>query len=357
MASELAGSGLPVRGPGPGSALARQTAGPGAGVEAFLAGQLSPATRRAYRGDFAAFIRFLGLRAGEDAAARLCAVDRETATAFRDKLMAEGYSPPSVARRLSVLSSVFEVLKEEGHVERNPFNRVKRPKVSNEGRTAALTKHQAEKLIHTPDKATRLGHRDFVLLALLFSCGLRRDEAVRVRVEHFKEVSGHMTLLVHGKGGTDMAVKVCPALWREIMAYVAKWQVTGYLFPAMSRNPKLNVPGKRLSTTGVWQVFKKHCRRAGLKADQLSPHSARATAITLALDGGASVRQVQAFARHADANTTLRYDRHRQNLDDNAADYVRLRLADGEGIPPDVAVTPKPEAVRKADSTDERRTP
>jgi integrase len=136
-----------------------------------------------------------------------------------------------------------------------------------------------------------------------------------------------MTLLAHGKGGKEMAVKVTPALWREVQAYVAKWRITGFLFTALSRNPSLNSPARHMSTSAVWQLFKKYCRRAGLNAEQLSPHSARATAITLALDGGASVRQVQSFARHADANTTLRYDRHRQNLDDNAADYIRLKLA------------------------------
>jgi len=65
-----------------------------------------------------------------------------------------------------------------------------------------------------------------------------------------------------------------------------------------------------------------HARAAGL--EDVTPHSLRHTFVTLALDGGATLRQVQAAARHADPKTTVRYDRHRQNLDDSAADYVRF---------------------------------
>ena len=46
--------------------------------------------------------------------------------------------------------------------------------------------------------------------------------------------------------------------------------------------------------------------------------------ITLALDGGAPLHKVQAAAGHADPRTTERYWRTRQNIDDNAVDYVRL---------------------------------
>lgn len=50
-------------------------------------------------------------------------------------------------------------------------------------------------------------------------------------------------------------------------------------------------------------------RTAGLaKADRLSPHSLRHSAIT-ALDAGVSLRDVQDFAEHADPRTT-RQARH-----------------------------------------------
>ena len=46
--------------------------------------------------------------------------------------------------------------------------------------------------------------------------------------------------------------------------------------------------------------------------------------ITLALDAGAPLRKVQYAAGHADPRTTERYHRSKQNLDDNAVDYLKL---------------------------------
>ncbi len=58
--------------------------------------------------------------------------------------------------------------------------------------------------------------------------------------------------------------------------------------------------------------------------DDLTPHGLRATFITLALEGGARLEQVQYAARHRNPMTTERYQRRKVNLDDNAVDYIRL---------------------------------
>jgi integrase/recombinase XerD len=57
------------------------------------------------------------------------------------------------------------------------------------------------------------------------------------------------------------------------------------------------------------------------------PHSLRHTAITLALDAGASLRDVQNFARHRDSRTARRYDRSRHSLDRNVAYTLAAYLA------------------------------
>ena len=69
-------------------------------------------------------------------------------------------------------------------------------------------------------------------------------------------------------------------------------------------------------------------RRAGVGAwEQLSPHSLRHSAITFALDAGASLRDVQDYAGHKDPRTTRRYDHSRDSLDRNAAYTVAVYLA------------------------------
>jgi integrase/recombinase XerD len=56
---------------------------------------------------------------------------------------------------------------------------------------------------------------------------------------------------------------------------------------------------------------------------KLSPHDLRRTAITRALDRGLSYRQVQMMSGHKDPKTVMRYDHGRENLELNAANFLR----------------------------------
>ena len=54
----------------------------------------------------------------------------------------------------------------------------------------------------------------------------------------------------------------------------------------------------------------------------LSPHDLRRTAITRALNSGLTYRQVQMMSKHRDPKTVMRYDHGRENLDQNAVNYL-----------------------------------
>lgn len=80
---------------------------------------------------------------------------------------------------------------------------------------------------------------------------------------------------------------------------------------------------KPLSEKAVWKIVEARVKAAGITAN-ITPHSTRHTFITLALDGGAPLHKVQVAAGHADPRTTERYWRTRENLDDNAVDYIKI---------------------------------
>jgi integrase len=86
--------------------------------------------------------------------------------------------------------------------------------------------------------------------------------------------------------------------------------------------------GGRLDQAAFWHLVRRLARAAGIEHwAALSPHSLRHTAITLALDAGASLRDVQDFAGHRDPRATRRYDRSRHSLDRNAAYTLAAYLA------------------------------
>ncbi len=57
-------------------------------------------------------------------------------------------------------------------------------------------------------------------------------------------------------------------------------------------------------------------------AADMHPHALRHAFATLAPEAEASLRRTQYAMGHSDPRTTERYDRARDNLTDNAADYV-----------------------------------
>jgi integrase len=81
-------------------------------------------------------------------------------------------------------------------------------------------------------------------------------------------------------------------------------RLTGALFVTRS--------GTRLRQSQVFAMLRSYAGRTGLPAAKtVSPHSLRHTAATVALDAGATLRDLQDFLGHADPRTARRYDRSR----------------------------------------------
>ncbi len=55
----------------------------------------------------------------------------------------------------------------------------------------------------------------------------------------------------------------------------------------------------------------------------VSPHDLRRTAITRALESGLTYRQVQMMSKHKDPKTVMRYDHGRENLEQNAVNFLK----------------------------------
>jgi integrase len=77
---------------------------------------------------------------------------------------------------------------------------------------------------------------------------------------------------------------------------------------------------KPLSATMVWHIVKRWGEFTYV--GKLSPHDLRRTAITQALNQGMSYRKVQMMTGHKDPKTVMRYDKDRENLEQNAVNFL-----------------------------------
>src|SRR5262249_49195161 len=92
----------------------------------WLAGQLSPHTRRAYKRDVGHFIETMSIRSADE----LRQATRAAVIAWQNDMKERGAKPRTIRRRLSALSSLFAHLVAHRAADTNPLRDIKRPRVN-----------------------------------------------------------------------------------------------------------------------------------------------------------------------------------------------------------------------------------
>jgi integrase/recombinase XerC len=168
-----------------------------------------------------------------------------------------------------------------------------------------------------------LAARDATLIGLLFVLGLRRAELVSLLVGDFDAQSG--ILRVVGKGRTEPELVTVPvALVEQLVKYLELRGNPGSEQPLLASHDRAGRGNGALTGNGLYRRLAFLSKLAGLPRP-IRPHGLRHAAITVALDElDGDIRSVQAFARHAKPETTIRYDDHRRDVAGQVADRLSI---------------------------------
>lgn len=293
-------------------------------VAAWLAEFRSDNTRRAYSSDLNRYYTFINENGVEDILDTRRAMAAAWAESMRttvDENGARTISESTIARRLSAVSSFLAYAVDEDAVDANPLAKMKRPKVAADEDTAVwLDKPQMKAFLAS---ATLHSTRAHALAALMLTTGARISEVLAADVDDLGHTGGHRVLTVTRKGGRKQNLPIAPWVGRVVDAWLDGREV-GPLFATAARAGGYG----RLDQPAAFRLIRKLAAAAKLpNAEQLHPHSLRHSAITGALEEGASLRDVQAMAGHADPRTTERYDRMRGRLDASPVYALAAALA------------------------------
>lgn len=231
---------------------------------------------------------------------------REDILRYRDELK-ESHKPTTVQNYITALRLFFQWTEQE-QLYPNIANHIKGAKLDRSHKKDYLTSRQVKKVMETAKEESLQGLRDYAILALLFTGGLRTIEISRANIEDIRTAGDNTVLYIQGKGREEKTeyVKIMPEVEDAIRAYLAARKPASTeepLFASTSNNSR----GKRISTRSVSDIVKQALIKAGFNSDKLTAHSTRHTAVTLALLGGQSLQEVQQFARHANITTTQIY--------------------------------------------------
>jgi site-specific recombinase XerD len=116
----------------------------------------------------------------------------------------EDLSPSTVNVRLSAVRKLVAEARKNGLIGvEDAASLSEVPNIRQKGTRLGnwLTREQAKELLAVPDRSTLKGKRDYVILALLVGCALRRQELATLEVETIQLREGRWVLAdLEGKG-------------------------------------------------------------------------------------------------------------------------------------------------------------
>lgn len=213
----------------------------------------------------------------------------------RGRPMAEA----SIASAHRALKSFFKWCEEEGLLVASPMAGVKLKKLTaKEPRRA--TRREVETLINTIPVNSWLGLRDYLIVHVLFFCGLRVGELVRLEAHHF-DLDNYVLTVPGGKTGAG-TVPLTDDVLQAFVAYMTH-RPTGYTERLLVAANGHGHPRRALTEAGVRQTIEKRCKEAGIR--HLSPHSFRhGIAMHLMNDKRVDLALIQRILRHSSPQIT-----------------------------------------------------
>ena len=212
----------------------------------------------------------------------------------------QSLSAASRCRRTSSVKSFYNYLTTKRHLlDFNICQELDMPK-----RPASLPRYleeaECERLLSACDGTYAL--RDYCILMLFMSCGMRVSELVSLNLSDIYE--DH--LRVTGKGNKERMIYFAEGCREAIDDYLSV-RDPEKIVPEDKNALFISRDHRRISVRGVQKMVEKKLKLAGLDATRYSPHKLRHTAATLMLKNGVDTRALQEVLGHSNLNTTQIY--------------------------------------------------
>ncbi len=247
---------------------------------------------------------------------------------FKEEMLALTESA-TVQKYLVVLRGFFRYLKFKGLYEDISYQ-IRGCKVETTYKRMPLSIKDSIKLIKKAKKKANAepGKRNYALVVLFLTTGIRSIEANRADVEDIDIIDGEYVLHIQGKGKDSKTeyVKLSSETFDSINDYLnsinPKFVLKNHgktpMFLTQEKGGKQN----RLSTKQIRNIIKELLISIGYNSRAYSVHSLRHTFATTALMKGASLLQTQEALHHKNISTTQIYSHMVEGMKSNTNKIV-----------------------------------
>lgn len=213
-----------------------------------------------------------------------------------------GNGVASRARKVASLRAFFDYLTiTTGQLESNPLTRLSPPTIKRP-LPKYLSLEECETLLSCIDGKYR--QRDYAIVLLFMSCGLRLSELVGINLSDLKQ---DHTLTVTGKGSKQRVLFLNESCRAAIQEYLKVRPADGV--KGSDRNALfLSQQKRRISKPTVQKMIEKYIGMAGLANKGYSTHTLRHTAATLLYQhADVDILVLKELLGHENLNTTTIY--------------------------------------------------
>lgn len=268
-------------------------------------------------------------------------LDFDVLNSFFDWLIEDRKNSRTTAKqRMGALASFADYAQsrniEAGYVFHNSLNNISKKsfrRVKGKPR-CSFTRAELEALFSLTDPTDRIGWRDLVVLAVMYSSGSRAQEICDLTVKDISHSeNGNAILTLIGKGEKARRVKITSDTTKLLDKYVASRRIADkpdkFVFPSQ-RNEKMSV-------SCVEEIFEKYVTKAKdlhpemFNSGRYTPHVMRHTTATHLIEAGVPLAIVKNILGHSSIQTTQVYlDISQQTVDRSIKDWNEKWFPKGE---------------------------
>lgn len=250
---------------------------------------------------------------------------RSDIIAYRDYLR-ENYKPATVQGYMAAVKLFFTWTETEGTYP-NVARHIKGAKIEEGHKKDYLTTRQAANLLHSVDTGDLKGKRDFAILALMLTTGLRTVSVIRANIGDIATKGESSILYYQGKGRDEKSEYVklsheVEAAIREYLKARNERRAEEPLFASISNHNS----GGRMTTRSLSRLAKDHLIDSGIDSERVTAHSLRHTAATLNLKNGATIEETQQLLGHRSINTTMIYSHALERENNNSENRISAAI-------------------------------
>lgn len=212
-----------------------------------------------------------------------------------------GLSPATIARRIATIKNFYMFLESDNLAKSIISEEITIPK-KDKTLPQVLSEEEINQLLNAPDLTSEKGIRDYAVLEILYSCGLRVSEATNLQINQINEQEEIINIL--GKGKKERIVPIRKSALKAVKTYIN--EVRNKHLVIDKKAVFIGKNGKRMSRQALYNIVVNNAKLAGIQKE-IHPHTLRHSFATHLLDNGADLRVVQELLGHTNIGTTQIY--------------------------------------------------